>query len=636
MDAEYLKANVGDVLANGLTAVVLNQPEDSVDYLARWLLKYVDNTKAEEELKLQLAKQAEIDKKADEESEATRLKAEKEASEAAKSTAQRKKDLEEFLSTATTFDGLYSGFVQHLKDITDCTGCYMGLKEKGVIPAEPVQQEEGDEGDAPAASDLSLQYIAASDDHKFLIGQRLKGSQGITFDVFKDQAPGGAGEGGGDEGDEGDAPEKKAEEEDTGPNTIITPNVLMGDGSKGIHFWKLPQLGSYMTMRLSYDACLTETTLDEAIEKEAQLLEQKAAEEEAAASAAAAAGGDEGDAPTEEAAGDEGDEKKAEGEEKKEEEPEKEETEEEKAAREAAEAEAKAAAEELYLINHLPKTSLDYAICLDTLGKSRRFSDEEVAYVKGMVSMLNEAVLRIDRTLFKEERARRANLVEYNESVEEKSEDERTQELERLKGTMERAGTGSPTTDADVAFKYRQNTVMALREKYVEFRNFNVFRGPLAILQALFFMLDYDKVSVSDLDGKPDWNKMRAKLDEEFFNKLTTYEPRQPQLRNQATQHATVANLRKMVSVFNAETVTKTNQPLAELLGYIRDALAVKAQARQERKEAKAAAEAEARALAEQQAAEAAAAAEAEAAAAEGGEGGEGGEEKAAEEKPAE
>jgi hypothetical protein len=30
MDAEYLKANVGDILAAGLTAVVLNQPEDTV------------------------------------------------------------------------------------------------------------------------------------------------------------------------------------------------------------------------------------------------------------------------------------------------------------------------------------------------------------------------------------------------------------------------------------------------------------------------------------------------------------------------------------------------------------------------------------------------------------------------------
>ena len=32
-------------------AVVLNQPEDSVDYLGRWLLKYVDNFQAESDAK---------------------------------------------------------------------------------------------------------------------------------------------------------------------------------------------------------------------------------------------------------------------------------------------------------------------------------------------------------------------------------------------------------------------------------------------------------------------------------------------------------------------------------------------------------------------------------------------------------
>lgn len=50
MDSEYLKQNVGAVLADGLAAVVLNNPPDQVDYLARWLLKYVDTVEREQQV----------------------------------------------------------------------------------------------------------------------------------------------------------------------------------------------------------------------------------------------------------------------------------------------------------------------------------------------------------------------------------------------------------------------------------------------------------------------------------------------------------------------------------------------------------------------------------------------------------
>lgn len=612
MDAEYLKANVGEVLANGLTAVVLNQPEDSVDYLARWLLKYVDNTKAEQALKLDLAKQNEIDKKQEEEDAAAKAAAEKTKASAESSAASKKQELEDFLSNAAAFDGLYQDFIQHLHEITGVTGVYMGLKETDALPPEPKSAEEGDEGDEAPTSNLSLQYIAANKDHSFLIGQRLRGTQGNTFDVFKDEAAAEGGDEGDEAGDEGDEGAKVVEEKkDEGPKTVHIPNVLMGPNSEKSHFWQLPKLGSYLTLRMNYDACLNETTLDEAIEKEASLLEQKAKEEEeakAAAEAAAAEGaGDEGDAPAGGDEGDEGDAKEVKTEDAKEEPEEpKEETEEEREARELAEAAAKQAAEELYLVTHLPKKSLDYAICLDTLGQNRRFAEEEIAYIKKMVSQLNETVVRIDRQLFKEERIRRAALVEYNESVEEKTEDEKKQEMDRLKSSLERAGTSS-TTEADVAFKYRQNNVMGLREKLVEFRQFNVFRGPLDIMQALFFMLDYLKTDVSDLDGKPDWNKIRANLDDDFFNKLQAYDPRDQQIRKKDQQHATVANLRKMIAPFTDEDVKAKNVVLCEIMGYVRDALAVKKQARQERKEARLAAEAEAAALAAEQAAAAAA-----------------------------
>jgi hypothetical protein len=41
MDAEYLKETVGQALADGLSAVAISQPSDSVEFLGQYLLKYV-------------------------------------------------------------------------------------------------------------------------------------------------------------------------------------------------------------------------------------------------------------------------------------------------------------------------------------------------------------------------------------------------------------------------------------------------------------------------------------------------------------------------------------------------------------------------------------------------------------------
>jgi hypothetical protein len=43
LDAIYLKENVGEALAQGLTAVLVAQPEDSVEYLGKWLIKFVES-----------------------------------------------------------------------------------------------------------------------------------------------------------------------------------------------------------------------------------------------------------------------------------------------------------------------------------------------------------------------------------------------------------------------------------------------------------------------------------------------------------------------------------------------------------------------------------------------------------------
>lgn len=48
MDAEYLKANVGELLSAGLAETVMMHPDDPVDYLAQFLRKSVGDQALEQ------------------------------------------------------------------------------------------------------------------------------------------------------------------------------------------------------------------------------------------------------------------------------------------------------------------------------------------------------------------------------------------------------------------------------------------------------------------------------------------------------------------------------------------------------------------------------------------------------------
>ena len=52
MDVEYLKQDVAAALEEGLAHVVKYQPDDSVEFLGQFLLKYVNNKKAEAQVRV--------------------------------------------------------------------------------------------------------------------------------------------------------------------------------------------------------------------------------------------------------------------------------------------------------------------------------------------------------------------------------------------------------------------------------------------------------------------------------------------------------------------------------------------------------------------------------------------------------
>eukprot|EP00960_Hanusia_phi_P043205 755924-Hanusia_phi.AAC.4 len=135
-DAKYLQEAVGPALTAGLASVAAVQPEDPVDYLAHWLLKYL----AVEEQKILAVKAKE---------HAEREKQNVEADEQTKiheqgDNARRLHACKESLSKETTVDKLYNSLIETLRKETEAENVYVALLEQRDAPegAPPEAEEE--------------------------------------------------------------------------------------------------------------------------------------------------------------------------------------------------------------------------------------------------------------------------------------------------------------------------------------------------------------------------------------------------------------------------------------------------------------------------------------------------------------
>jgi hypothetical protein len=177
------------------------------------------------------------------------------------------------------------------------------------------------------------------------------------------------------------------------------------------------------------------------------------------------------------------------------------------------------------MLEVIPRKTVEYALCLDTLHKNRRFTEAEEAVVKRWATDLQQALARIDRKLFVDEVARRDALWRLSQEREaDRTDDDVKKEIEAKRSAMLKEWKAAekdairdgkefkspPVTAEDVSFRYRQEIVYGLRNAIAEFRTYNVFKGPLSVMQALLYMLDYKQAQVCDAKGEPDWKKIRA------------------------------------------------------------------------------------------------------------------------------
>ena len=553
-----------------------------------------------------------------------------------------------FLDEAKSVEGLLERFATLLKEATSAGSVYIGELRNDAFEAMGAEFS----GSLRDPSADYIRYVAASEPNSDMLKRRLNAGEGVTHELFAE-----------DPQDEGEVEERFDKEtgEPLPPlpkpekplKSVFVANTLTGPLSDQLKFFEVPQTGCYLTVRVEYDSCLHDNAMDETEQALRDIEEEAAreAEEKAAAEqerkAREAAEEEERRRAREEEYEQLSEEDRAERERVDEAERVAKEaaeiarqmqSEEEKEARAAQDAEDKVKSDEKKLVDRLTKHKVRYAICLDTLGQNRRFTDGEVAAVQQLCKRLRETLLRLDVETFKAERAARKMIAEVAAVADRKSEDDRRDEVAALFDQYSRAGDASVKPE-DAAFQHRQGVVAALRQQVLELRSYNVLRGSPAVLQAALYLLGYPQDKVADSDDRADWRKLRQCIDDEFARKIEGYRPREAFAKAQqekgeaksaaaaaagagAAQRAVnTAAIEALVSRVDYEELLSRNYVLAEVLGFVLDAVAVlkvavqedkRAKAREKRRlaEEKAAAEEEARLRAEADADAAAARAE--------------------------
>lgn len=232
MDAAYLEETVGPQLCEALTAMIVAQPVDCVQFVGQHLVDYVKSVEAAEEKLKYLAEldeairvQEERKKEADAEAERKRL---------ADGPTPAEVELAASLDGAVDAAAVTKGVLAAVKRATGATAVYVGHKTLSA-DGNPV-----------------IAFVAGD-----IAGETLE--KGVTFQVFE-QRPEydeelAAAQQVLDEAEDEDKP--KAEEAMKAvqryPSHVLVDNVLRDER---VTFFGIPQIGSYAAIPIRYDSAL--------------------------------------------------------------------------------------------------------------------------------------------------------------------------------------------------------------------------------------------------------------------------------------------------------------------------------------------------------------------------------------------
>jgi len=165
-DIAYIKRDdIGLVIAKGLAKTYKAQPQDPVDFLAKWLLNHSN-------VSIEAGKQQEFKQKTQELKDRkdlelqNKIRQQEEELKAEKENRVKIEDFRDRVEHSEDPSDLLQDFSNYLKDHTDATGVYIG---KLIKPLKEIADDDNDEAHIDPEAVEIIKYIHATPDHDFLI-----------------------------------------------------------------------------------------------------------------------------------------------------------------------------------------------------------------------------------------------------------------------------------------------------------------------------------------------------------------------------------------------------------------------------------------------------------------------------------
>ena len=146
----------------------------------------------------------------------------------------------------------------YLLEFTHATGVYIG---RLVTPKKEIGEEDDDAAHLNGEAPKQVEFLkSAGEGQQFMVGQTLLADEGVTHSVFAPKPePGEGGEEAPAEGAEEAAPKQEGEPL---PDHCYVAEVVR---EPKVKFYRVPKLGSLLSIRMNYKACLEEEALAEAV-----------------------------------------------------------------------------------------------------------------------------------------------------------------------------------------------------------------------------------------------------------------------------------------------------------------------------------------------------------------------------------
>ena len=239
MDAAYLKKNVMEALTEALTSMAVQIPEDNVEYLGKYLLKYVERKKKAEESKSDLSGvEAELEKYLVVANAKTKVLDDKKQEEVVFQTKYRR-FLDSLQFDYSNKQDAFNAVTEFIENNLNIPAAYIAVKKT-------------------AGESETLNYVAAGPSQKHVLGNKLvkvaaedgdeaPPRQGISFEAFKlPEVP--------EEEEPAEEPEEGAEPVVKVPpkaQPLIIENAMR---EKRCKFFGIPRLGAYAAIPVVYQS----------------------------------------------------------------------------------------------------------------------------------------------------------------------------------------------------------------------------------------------------------------------------------------------------------------------------------------------------------------------------------------------